>query len=199
MTASLHARGIAIAAALAVLALALGFATLAMNQTASQAAPHVVLPLKDRHRASGSDVAVRRSAANAKTHLAKQKVTTKRLNANLAAALGAGLPRPVAEALAKHPVVVVELWSNQDPVGRLSVGEAEAGATLGGAGFVGVNVDTDGGVAGVLTAALGKLPSAPTALVYARPATLVTTLQGFNDRTSVQQAVSSATSPAAAR
>jgi hypothetical protein len=183
-----HARGIVIAGALAALALALGFVTLAMNQTASQAAPHVIIPLKDRHHSAGSTAAVHKP-----TVVVKKKVAVKKPNVNLVAALKAGLPRSVAEALAKRPVVVVELWSKSDPVGQLSAGEAEAGAALGGAAYVGVNVDTDGGAAGVLTTALGKLPTAPAALVYTRPATLITTLAGFNDRTVVQQAVTSAT------
>lgn len=194
VTASVHARGIVIAGALAALALALGFVTLAMNQTASQAAaPHVIIPLKDRHHSPGSTSAVHKPA------VVKKKVAMKRPNANLVAALKAGLPRVLAEALAKQRVVVVELWSNRDPVGKLAAGEAEAGAGLGGAGFVGVNVDTDGGAAGVLTTALGKLPTAPAALVYTRPAKLVLTLAGFNDRTTVQQAVSSAAPTQAAK
>lgn len=188
MTASIHARGIVIAGALAALALALGFATLAMNQTASQAAPHVIIPLKDRHHSPGSMSAVHKPAVAPKKHVA-----VKRPDPNLVAALKAGLPRSVALALAKRPVVVVELWSNRDPIGKLSAGEAEAGAALGGAAFVDVNVDTDGGAAGVLTTALGALPAAPAALIYTRPAMLATTLAGFNDRTAVQQAVSTAT------
>lgn len=191
MTASVHARGIVIAGALAALALALGFVTLAMNQTASQAAPHTVIPLKDRAKSPGSIPAMKQPA------VVKAKAAVRRPDANLVAALKAGLPRPVAEALAKQPVVVVELWSNRDPVGKLAAGEAEAGAALGGAAFVGVNVDTDGGAAGVLTTALGSLPTAPAALVYTRPAKLVTTLPGFNDRTAVQQAVSSAAAKSA--
>jgi hypothetical protein len=183
VTVSVHARGIVIAGALAALALALGFVTLAMNQTASQAAPHTILTLKARHAAD----------AKAKTPATKgkKKVAAKRANPNLVAALKAGLPRSVAEALARRPIVVVELWSKSDPVGTLSAGEAQAGAALTGAAFVGINVDADGGAAGVLTAALGKIPEAPAALIYTRPATLVITLPGFNDRTAIQQAVSS--------
>ena len=201
MTASVHARGIVIAGALAALALALGFVTLAMNQTASQAAPpHVILPLKDRHHGAtavgvgvGTPVAQKTGVVKKAAAVVKKKVVVKHVDPNLVAALKAGLPRSVAEALAKRPVVVVELSSSRDPVGALSAGEAKAGAALGGAAFVGVNVDQDGGAAGVLTTALGKLPDAPAALVYTRPSTLVTTLDGFNDRTAIQQAVTSAT------
>lgn len=189
MTASLHARGIVIAGALAALALALGFVTLAMNQTASQAAPRVIVPLKDRHHSPGSVKAVEKTAL-----AVKKKVAVKRPNVNLVAALKAGLPRSVAEALAKRRIVVVELWSSSDPVGKLSAGEAKAGAALAGAAFVGIDVDAEGAV-GVLTQALGKVPEAPAALVYTRPATLSLTLPGFNDRTAVQQAAQQAAAP----
>jgi hypothetical protein len=208
VTASIHARGIVIAGALAALALALGFVTLGMNQTASQAAAPAITPLKDRHHSAGTaktSVAKKRLAAKSATAKAatakaamkvaakpKQKVAIKRPNPNLVAALKAGLPRSVAEGLAKRPVVVVELWSRNDPVGLLSAGEAQAGAALAGAAFVGVNVDQDGGAISVLTRALGKIPVAPAALVYTRPATLSITLTGFNDRTAIQQAVASA-------
>jgi hypothetical protein len=186
VTASLHARGIVIAGALAALALALGFVTLAMNQTASQAAPNKIIPLKDRHHLSAFK-AVKKTTPVIK----KKKVAVKRPNPNFVAALKAGLPRVLAKALAKRSVVVVELWSSSDPVGTLSAGEAKVGSTRAGAGFVGIDVDTDG-VVGKLTEALGKVPVAPAVLVYTRPATLSLTLPGFNDRTAVEQAAEQA-------
>jgi hypothetical protein len=224
MAASVHLRGIVIAGALAALALGLGFVTLVMNQSASHPAPHVIIPLKDRHHAPGRVAAARKPAAavttkktvavrtkktvavkakttvaaKAKTMVAaktKKTVAVKRPDPNLVAALKAGLPRVVAAALAKRPVVVVELSSNADPVGKLSAAEAEAGAALAGAGFVGVNIDRDGGTVGTLTTALGKLPDAPAALIYVRPAKLTLTLAGFADRTVVQQAAASAAPP----
>jgi hypothetical protein len=186
VTTSVHARGIVIAGALAALALALGFLTLAMNQTASKASTRVIVPLKDRPHLKGAAVAAKTAAATTK------KVVKKRPNPNLTAALKAGLPRSIAEQLAKRTVVIVELWSNQDSVGALAEGEAKAGAALAGAGFVAVNVDVDGGAAGEVARVLGEVPTAPAVLVYRRPAILVTTLPGFNDRTVVQQAAASA-------
>jgi hypothetical protein len=183
VTSSAHLRGIVIAGALAALALALGFVTMAMNQTASKA-PHTILPLKDRHLAGQPAATTATTATMAK---AKAK-PVKRPNPNFVAALKAGLPHSVAEALASHQVVVVELMSPSDAVATLADGEAKAGATLAGAGFVAVNVDKDGGDASKLTIALGDLPAAPASLIYARPATLAITLPGFNDRTVVQQA-----------
>ena len=181
MNGSAHLRGIVIAGALAALALALGFVTLAMNQTASHASTAPVLSLKARHAAAAT-------AAGKKPPAVKRK----RVDPNLVAALNAGLPRPVALALAASPVAVVELTSKQDPVAQLAFGEAEAGAKLGGASFVSVDVDRDGGAVEVLTRLIGALPVAPAALVYARPASLFLTLTGFNDRTTVQQAAADA-------
>jgi hypothetical protein len=176
---SAHLRGIVIAGGLAALALALGFVTLAMNQTASHASTAPVLSLKARHAA----------AAGGKKPSA---VKPKRVDPNLTAALDAGLPRPVALALAAAPIAVVELTSKHDPVAQLAFGEAQAGAKLGGASFVSIDVDRDGGAVEVLTRLIGALPVAPAALVYARPASLVLTLTGFNDRTTVQQAAADA-------
>lgn len=179
MTSSAHLRGIVIAGALAALALALAFVTLAMNQTAAKT-PHTVIPLKDRHQAAGQ--------ATATTKVKP----VKRPDPNLVAALQAGLPRPVALALAAHKVVVVEVMSQRDAVAKLAAGEAKAGAKLANVGYVVVNVDKDGGPASKLTVALGELPSAPASLIYIRPGTLAVTLPGFNDRTVVQQAAMTA-------
>ena len=175
----MHLRGVVIAGALAVLALALGFVTLAMNQTASKASVHVVLPLKARHHSSAAS-----SSTPAKP--------AKPVDPNLQAALAAGLPSPVARALAKAPVTVVQLSSASDPVAQLASAEAKSGAALAGASYVDVNIDRDGGAVATLTRLLGTLPDAPASLVYERPATLFVTLTGFNDRTVVQQAVANA-------
>jgi hypothetical protein len=185
VTGSAHLRGIVIAGGLAAVALALGFFTLAMNQTASQAAPRTILPLKARHHASVAHKTVK-AAPKAKP---KPKP-----DPNFVAALQAGLPRSVARALAKRSVVVVQLTSKSDPVAQLAAGEAKAGADDAHAAFVAVNVDTNGGAVEVLTRALGQLPPAPAALIYTRPAKLVMTLPNFNDRTVVEQAVVSAAS-----
>ncbi|NUR78396.1 MAG: hypothetical protein HOQ28_19190 [Thermoleophilia bacterium] len=148
-------------------------------------------------------VAHRKTAARAQhvVHTApkpKSRPKAKRVDANFAAALKAGLPRSVAHALAAHRVAVVEVTSKADAVAELAAGEAKAGATLAGASYVAVSVDRDGGDVEVLTRLLGQLPVAPATLVYTRPATLLTTLPGFNDRTVVQQAAATAFSAAGA-
>ena len=172
-----------IAGGLAALALALGFVTLAMNQTASRAAVHTVLTLKAR----------RAAAEHGSTTTAKPKhVKPKPVDQNFLAARDAGLPFSVATGLARSPVVVVELTSLQDPVAKLAYGEARAGAIAAGAYFVGEDVDKDGGDIEVLTRLIGDLPVAPAALIYVRPSTLSITLPGFNDRTTVHQAIADA-------
>jgi hypothetical protein len=193
VTGSAHLRGIVIAGALAAVALALGFVTLAMNQTASKAAPPAIIPLHLRHH--GTTHSATTGAAKPKPKAAKKKPVV-HVNPNFTAALKAGLPRSVARALAAHPVAVVQLTSEGDQIAQLALGEARVGATLAGAGLVPVDVDGNGGAVEVLTQLLGKLPIAPATLVYIRPATLYFTLPGFNDRTIIQQAASNAKAPA---
>jgi len=193
VTGSAHLRGIVIAGVLAAVALALGFVTLAMNQTASNAAAPAIIPLKLRHHV----VAARTTASATKPQVVKKtkKKPVVRVDPNFTAALKAGLPRSVARALAARPVAVVQFTSQGDEVAKLALGEARVGATLADAALVPVAVDGNGGAVEVLTRLLGKLPLAPATLVYVRPATLYVTLPGFNDRTIIQQAAANAAAP----
>jgi hypothetical protein len=186
---SAHLRGIVIAGVLAAVALALGFVTLAMNQTASNATAPAITPLKLRHHAAAAA-----TTTVAKTQVVKKKHVV-RVDPNLTAALKAGLPRSVARALAAHKVAVVQLTSHRDQIAQLALGEARVGAGLADAALVPVDVDGNGGAVAVLTRLLGKLPIAPATLVYIRPATLYVTLTGFNDRTIIQQAAENAGAP----
>jgi hypothetical protein len=190
VTGSAHLRGIVIAGVLAAVALALGFVTLAMNQTASNAAAPAITPLKLRHHAVAGA-----TASATKPQVVKKKKPVVRVDPNFTAALKAGLPRSVARALAARPVAVVQFTSEGDEIAKLALGEARAGAALSGAALVPVHVDGDGGAVEVLTRLLGKLPTAPATLVYARPATLYVTLLGINDRTIIQQAAENAAAP----
>lgn len=195
VTVSPQLRAVLIAGALALTALALGFATLSMNQSSSSAAPKKILSLKERGLAS------KHAKAAAAKPTVKVKAKPKPVDPNLLAALHAGLPRSVALQLAAHPSTVVELYSKSDPIDQEAQDEAKAGAALAGAGFVSVDVDIENGAAPQLTRVMGALPPAPASLVYVRPATLYVTLTGFNDRTTVAQAAanagSGATAPAA--
>jgi hypothetical protein len=187
VTGSAHLRGIVIAGVLAAVALALGFVTLAMNQTASNAAAPPITPLKLRHHGATAG-----TTTVAKPQVVKKKKHVVRVDPNFTAALKAGLPRSVARALAAHEVAVVQLTSHRDQIAQLALGEARVGAGLAGAALVQVDVDGNGGAVAVLTRLLGKLPIAPATLVYIRPATLYVTLTGFNDRTIIQQAAANA-------
>jgi hypothetical protein len=186
MSASSHLRGLVIAGALATVALALALVTMAMNQSSPSPAPQPIM----RTTASVAPT----TSAKAKGH--KTVVKPKPLDANLVAALKAGLPRSIANALAAHRVAVIALTSVEDPIAVMSSHEARAGALLAGASFVEVSIDSNGGDASALTRVLGTLPVAPATLVYIRPSTLVITMLGFNDKTTVQQAAINA--PAAA-
>jgi hypothetical protein len=110
----------------------------------------------------------------------------------MVAALKAGLPTPLAAALARHPVVVVSLYNPYSQVDGISFAEARAGAQLARAGFVPLNVLSQAQV-GKLTEQLGLLPN-PGVLVYVRPYTLVAKLNGFADKETVAQATQNAAS-----
>ena len=103
-----------------------------------------------------------------------------------------GFPRVVDEALRKHEVVVVSLVVPGARVDELAAAEAEAGAKLGGAGFLALNVLNEG----VARALLGKLDVVedPSVLVLARSGEIVHELAGFADRETVAQAAASAAS-----
>jgi hypothetical protein len=101
------------------------------------------------------------------------------------AALAAGLPAPIANALGKHPLVVVSLFNPYSEVDGIAFAEARAGAKLAGVGFVPLNVLSQKET-GKLTETLGLLPD-PGVLVYTRPGTLVGKLTGFADKETVAQ------------
>lgn len=186
MSASTHLRGLVIAGALAAVALALAFFTLAMNKSASPAAAQPIT------RTTAAVTPTTSSAA--KRH--KPVVKPKPLDANLVAALKAGLPRSIANALASNRVAVIALTSANDPVAVIAAREAQSGATLAGASFAEISVDRDGDVS-VLTSVLGTVPIAPATLIFRRPWTLFVTMPGFNDKTTVQQAaINVASAPA---
>jgi hypothetical protein len=185
-------KAILIAGGLAALALVLGFFTLSMNQSSSNAAPPTILPLKERTHAGASKTASKPAVKAAVKAKAKPRVKPKpKPNPVVVAAVAAGLPKSVAVQLGAKRAVVVALFSSSDEVDGLARAEAASGAALAGAGFVAVDVDADKDSA-TLTRTLGALPPAPATLVYTRPATVYITLPGFNDRTTVQQAAANA-------
>jgi hypothetical protein len=106
------------------------------------------------------------------------------------AALAAGLPAPIANALGRHQTVVVSLYNPYSQVDGISFAEARAGAKIAGVGFVPLNVLSEAQIGG-LTQMLGLLPD-PGLLVYIRPGTLVVKISGFADKETVAQAAQNA-------
>lgn len=103
-----------------------------------------------------------------------------------------GFPLAVDRALARNKVVVVSLVVPGSRVDELAAGEAKAGAKLGGAGFLALNVLNER----VAHAVLAKLEGAkePSLLVLKRSGEVVLSLEGFVDRETVAQAAANATS-----
>jgi len=101
-----------------------------------------------------------------------------------------GFPVAVDKALRRHAVVVVSLVVPGARVDELAAAEAEAGAKLGGAGFLALNVLNEG----VAHALLSKLDavSDPSVLVLKRSGEVALELAGFVDRETVAQAAASA-------
>jgi hypothetical protein len=103
-----------------------------------------------------------------------------------------GFPPAVDAALRKHEVVVVSLYVPDARVDALAADEARAGAALGGAGFVALDV-LDEKVATKLLEQLGTLED-PSLLVIKRPNVVAVRISGFVDRDTVAQAAASASS-----
>jgi hypothetical protein len=101
-----------------------------------------------------------------------------------------GFPLAIDRALARHKVVVVSLVVPGSRVDELAVGEAKAGAKLGGAGYLALNVLNER-VAHAVLAKLGGL-NEPSLLVLKRSGEVVLALEGFVDRETVAQAAANA-------
>jgi hypothetical protein len=101
-----------------------------------------------------------------------------------------GFPKVVDRALQRNPVVVLSLVVPGAKVDELAAAEAEAGAKLGGAGFLALNVLQEG----VARALLTKLQSVqdPSVLVVKRSGEIALQLNGFVDRDTVAQAAANA-------
>jgi hypothetical protein len=128
-------------------------------------------------------------AAKPKSKPAKTAVAKPALNAPVPAT---GFPLAVDVALRRHEVVVVSLVVPGARVDELAAAEAEAGAKLGGAGYLALNVLNEK-VAHSLLTKLGSLQD-PTLLIIKRSGEVALALEGFVDRTTVAQAVATASS-----
>ena len=103
-----------------------------------------------------------------------------------------GFPLAVDKALARNKVLVVSLLVPGSRVDELAAGEAKAGAKLGGAGYLSLNVLNEKVAHAVLTKLNGV--EQPSLLVLKRSGEVVLALEGFVDRETVAQAASNAAS-----
>ena len=101
-----------------------------------------------------------------------------------------GFPVVVDQALRRNDVVVLSLVVPGARVDELAAAEAEAGAKLGGAGFLALNVLNEG-VARSLFAKLDAVQD-PSVLVVTRSGEVAVQLAGFVDRETVAQAAANA-------
>jgi hypothetical protein len=101
-----------------------------------------------------------------------------------------GFPKVVDRALARHEVVVLSLVVPGARVDELAAAEAAAGAKLGGAGFLALNV-LDERVARPLLAKLEGVQD-PSVVVVKRSGEIALQINGFVDRETVAQAAANA-------
>jgi hypothetical protein len=101
-----------------------------------------------------------------------------------------GLPLRVAQALRKHSVVVVALYSPGSDVDVVTGAEAHAGAVQMGVPFVGVNVYKQRPGINMLRK-LGVV-NTPVVLIIKRPDNVYSQFKGLVDRNVVEQAVADA-------
>jgi hypothetical protein len=101
-----------------------------------------------------------------------------------------GLPIVIAQALKKHPVVVVALVVPGGEVDELTEAEGKAGAEAAGTGFLTINI-LKNSVGRPLAQKLGVIQT-PSLVVFQRPAKVFVRFAGFVDRDTVTQAATSA-------
>ena len=162
-----------------------------MGASVDESAP-IPLPVKQTQPTAPAKAAApaAKTAATARTAKAPKPARAKPKPVLNPVVPPTGFPVAVDKALRQHAVVVVSLVLPGARVDELAAAEAEAGAKLGGAGFLALNVLNEG----VARALLAKLDSAqdPSLLVLRRSGEVVLELNGFVDRETVAQAAANA-------
>jgi hypothetical protein len=191
---------------LAVVLVLVGAAGMLMMRTMGPSAEPVAVPPSAQTPAKAQPVeAAPKPAQTAKTGAkpvqpAKKAAATpaqpaakpkpKALNAPKPTIRPTGFPTVVDRALAEHEVVVISLVVPGARVDELAAAEAEAGAKLGGAGFLALNVLNEDVARALLTKL--DLIEDPSVLVLRRSGDVALELAGFVDRETVAQAAANA-------
>jgi hypothetical protein len=160
-----------------------GFLFLGRSSASSAASVHQIKPL---HPHATAKVAL--APPKVRMTKAKAKTTARR------AAVIAGVPTPLADALKRHSVVVLALVAPNSQVDGLTLAEAKAGAADAHAGFATIDVRNNAQVE-ALSALLGtsadaqnRMLDAPAVLVFQKPQALYVRLNGYVDAGTVEQA-----------
>jgi hypothetical protein len=183
-------------AILIVLAGAAGMLAMRTMGASPETAP-IPLPVKKTAAVPAKPAAPKRAAASApkaaasapKAMAAKPVAAKPPVNPVIRPS---GFPAVVDRALREHAVVVLSFFIPGARVDELAAAEAEAGAKLGGAGFLALNVANEGVARSVL--AKLKTDQDPSVLVVKRSGEVAVALGGFVDRETVAQAAASASS-----
>ena len=175
-------------AILIVLAGAAGM--LAMRTMSPSVDESSAIPLPVRKAPATSPAKPSKTAASARTAKVAKPAPAKPKPVLNPVVPPTGFPVAVDKALLQHAVVVVSLVQPGARVDEVAAAEAEAGAKLGGAGFLALNVLNES----VARALLTKLDGAqdPSLLVLKRSGEVALALTGFVDRETVAQAAASA-------
>lgn len=170
----------------AIVIVLVGVAGMLMLKTMGPSTEPVAIPVpvKPAKQAAAAPAATPAKAAAAKPAAAPKPVQP--------AIPPTGFPVQVDKALRQHEVLVVSLVVPGSRVDELAAAEAQAGAQLGGAGYLALNVLNEA----VARALLTKLDSVqdPSVLVLKRSGEVALELAGFVDRETVAQAAATASS-----
>jgi hypothetical protein len=162
------------------------------TETAAVAAPVAPKAKPQPAKATLKPKQTAAEAARVKAARAKTAPIKPALNSPKVKIPPTGFPKAVDRALAEHEVVVVSLVVPGARVDRLAAAEAQAGAKLGGVGYLALNVLNEG-VARALMTKLDRVED-PSVLVLKRSGEIALQLNGFVDRETVAQAAANASS-----
>ena len=179
-------RILAIVLVLAGLAGMMAMRMLGPSATADNAAVTTPVP----HRTAPQPVKATAKPKPAVSKATPAPVSKPALNAPEVKIPPTGFPKAVDKALGKHEILVVSLVVPGARVDALAAAEAQAGAKLGGVGFLALNVLNED-VARALLTKLGQVED-PSVLVLRRSGEVALQLSGFVDRETVAQAAANA-------